>query len=271
MAQKVPMTCREVQMATLDIIKKIDEICEKLNITYYLMYGSLIGAIRHKGFIPWDDDMDIAMKYPDYIKFLEYCRKKGDEMKPFELHNFETNKNVFYNISRLCDTRYILEFDGMNYTSGTFVDIYPLEGIGKKEDLEFWKRKLKKTPRIQKSIYMCCNKTLFFGKTKLTRVANIPKCVISKILGKKYFFDKLNNYRKIDWNESDYVAVPAWETQYYERCWFDETIRVEFEDIMVSIPKEYDKLLRRSYSDYMKLPPEKDRRASHGYHAYKIM
>ena len=83
----------QIHQITLEIVKKLIEICDEINVNYYVAYGSLIGTVRHKGFIPWDDDFDVVMFRDDYEKFCKYCIIHQNEIKPYKLLNRETEKN----------------------------------------------------------------------------------------------------------------------------------------------------------------------------------
>ena len=84
------MTLVQTQQASLQVLIKFKEICEKEGLRYFLYGGTLIGAIRHKGFIPWDDDLDVLMPRDDYQKFVEYCNIHREDMNPFELFHYKT-------------------------------------------------------------------------------------------------------------------------------------------------------------------------------------
>ena len=125
------LTAREVQLGELEVLKKLDEICSQLNLRYFLTYGTLLGAVRHQGFIPWDDDVDVMMPRPDYEKLIEYLQFNEKELSPFKLMHYRTNKEYIYPISRFVDTRYWIDYEGTtDYGLGLFVDIYPLDGCG---------------------------------------------------------------------------------------------------------------------------------------------
>lgn len=263
------MSFRETQLATLELLKKIDKICQELDIQYFIMFGTLIGAIRHKGYIPWDDDIDIGIKAKDYKKFVEYFVKNKDKCAPLEIHNQKTNKDCFYNISRVVDNTYHLEFENMKYTSGTFVDVYPLEGLGKESDLEYWKKRFKKYLILQRGVYLNCAPSIWFGKTKLKRILNLPYMLFARLVGKQFFINRFNKHKRFSWEDSEYIGTPCWIRDIFKKEDFDEAIRAPFEDTEVWIPKNYDSILRMAYGDYMKLPPEDKRVPHHDYSAYR--
>lgn len=262
------ITLRESQLASLDILKKVIEICEKIDVQYWAIFGTLLGAVRHNGFIPWDDDLDIAMKSDDYDKFISYFESNRDEFYPLVIHNKSAIGNCFYNITRICDERYILEFDEYNYQSGIFIDLYPFEGMGREDMIPFWQKRFKKMLRYKKNINMNCSKSIFYGNGILHKLLNLPGLAYAKIKGSRYFWEKLDSYPKFKWESSSFVGVPRWENYIYRNYYYG-FIEKEFEDIMIWIPKAYNEILEESYGDYMKYPPENERFPHHGYKAYK--
>ena len=265
----VEMTVRESQLAALGILKKVDNILKELDIEYIAMYGTLLGAIRHKGFIPWDDDLDIGIRKSDYFKLKKYFQNNKSNLFPLELHDTKLNKDCFYNMARISDTTYFYSFDQMRYTSGAFIDVYMLEGLGNDEDIEYWKNRFARYPYHQKWLYMSCTKGVLFGNSNIHQLLNIPRCIIAKILGRDYFLKWFNDKKEFDWDESTYIGNPMWETTRYKKEWIENPIRVQFEDMLISVPSNYETILRRSYNNYMELPPENDRKPSHGYVGYR--
>lgn len=129
------LTLRQMQEGALNILKKLDGICREQGLRYFLFYGTLIGAIRHKGFIPWDDDLDVAMPRPDFDKLVAYCRRHRQELQPMQLMTVDDNPRYVYPIARFSDTRYRVKYQGIrDYGLGLFVDIYPLDGCGDTEE-----------------------------------------------------------------------------------------------------------------------------------------
>lgn len=259
----------EIQKAELNIFKEIDCICKELKINYWGAYGTLIGAIRHSGFIPWDDDLDLAMKRADYNLLLSYFQNnyKG----PLNLHTIHTNKDYPYYIARICDDKYCFIFDDYKYHSGAFVDIYPIDGLGNTKD--YWISKKNKILSLRKGMTYASSKHFFWGKSILTKIIKTPYILICKIRGKEYYYEKIDHLSQTyTWEESTYVGLPVWANNLYfhDKTDFDEFIYVPFEDTTIQIPKQYDKILTEIYGDYMKLPPKEDQKPQHGYIAYKL-
>ncbi len=123
------LSTREIQDVSLEILKQVADICEELNLRYYLMYGTLIGAIRHHGFIPWDDDVDIMMPRPDYERLLEFFEK--NKIGDLTVFSHENNDRYPYMIARISDDRYVIECENEESIGmGVFIDIYPFDGLG---------------------------------------------------------------------------------------------------------------------------------------------
>lgn len=264
------LTIEEIHQFTLGNLKKIIEICDKLSINYFLAYGTLLGAVRHKGFIPWDDDFDIIMFRPDYDKFCEYCIKNEKTLAPYKLINKYTATDYPYNISRFSDSRFRMQrMDNIPDAGvGVFIDIYPYEGVGN------------------------CNKVIakYFGlRNKLLmmlwdfsftdRYTTVNSNIIFSILkapvvwyahkrGARHFLNKLDKLNGLfDFNKSTYVATLVWEDQFisFMKDIFMDYKYMEFEGIKVKVPNDWDYFLRQFYGDYMKLPPKEQQVATHNY------
>lgn len=268
------LNLREVQKGAYKILQQIDKICNENNLTYYLAYGTLIGAVRNGGIIPWDDDIDIMMPRKDYDKFTEYCHQNKEKIKPLELFDISNDKYP-YMINRLSDSNYFLEVQNeASYGIGLFVDIYPLDGISNK-------KKIFNFRGFRANLYssMCFQATRQYyeiGHTEgiLKKIIKRPFYLISKIVGKKRCILKLSKiYKKYDYDNSKYVGCIVWDfvnrESVFPKEYFGKPIYVRFEDGIFPVPKEYDKILRKIYGDYMKLPDENKRIPHHDYKAYK--
>lgn len=129
------LSLREVQLGELEILKRLDSICREQGLKYFLYAGTMIGAVRHKAFIPWDDDIDVAMPRRDYDRLMAWWDEHGAQEAPLRMMNIHTNPKYIYPISRLCDTRYQVDYEGTReYGLGLFVDIYPFDGCGSTQE-----------------------------------------------------------------------------------------------------------------------------------------
>lgn len=265
------LTLREIQQGELVVLKKIKEICEQSNTNYFLIFGTLLGAIRHKGIIPWDDDIDVGMMREDYEKFISYCTKHKEELLPFKLYHYSTKKDYIYPIARFVDTRYWVDYqDVPDYNLGLFVDIYPFDGCGNsKEERSAVFRKVRKGIMPLISLGARSNVLNNHGL-----VNYIVKCILrglAIVVGQNRLLRIVDKRaKKYSIPESTYVNCLVWDNTYadmFPRADFMSLTDIQFEDSTFKIPQNYDRILKLEYDDYMQLPPEEDRI---GHHFYKV-
>ena len=264
----------EIQSVSLEILKNVTDFCDKHNIRYFLAYGTLIGAVRHKDYIPWDDDVDIMMGRPDYDRFLKLFRAEN-AIAYLKLFTQEDNKDYPYVLARVSDSRYYIDVKNEKSCGlGIFVDIYPIDGIGQNYDEAL--DTLKKTTIYPSLIFLATRKYFHFGLTKgfKKRALKIPAFIYAHLMGKNFFIKKLKRILiKYNYDNCAYVGAAMWCTQplknIYRKEWCEELIKGKFGKYEFYIPKHYDEILRTTYGDYMQLPPEKDRIYHHLYKAYK--
>lgn len=269
-----PLTMKEIQMVSLEILKKVADICDKEGLRYNLTWGTLIGAIRHHGYIPWDDDVDILMPRQDYNKLKDYFLTHEKEVAPLTLFDDKT-PDYPYLCARVSNNDYYIDTENEKPCGmGIFIDIYLLDGTGDTEE-EAWHyaSKLCKYPRL---IFLATRKRLVLWTTKglFRKMAKVVLFIYAKLRGKSYFEKILMS--KIDvesYDKKQYVGCVSWcERPKYsviKKDEFEDTIDVQFEKYLFKCPRKYDKYLRMWYGDYMQLPPEKDRIYQHLYKAYK--
>ncbi len=270
---EAPLTIEEIHKGTLGVIEKFKEICDKVGVNYYVFYGSLIGAVRHNGFIPWDDDFDVAMLREDYEKFVRYCVENRDELKPFALLCLETESKYPYAIPRFNDMRYNAVYENMiHYDSGLFLDIYPLDEID--PDKLARKRFGKKQLRYMQYLSLACSEHFSPSKTsKIRNLLKFPAYLIAKFHGKNYYINKLEKLaKKVAKQGSGFVACSVWEGIAENKCYdlgdFADVTETDFDGITVKIPIGYDNILRHLYGDYMKLPSVEEQTPHHLYSVY---
>lgn len=243
---------RDLQLKVLEIAKYIDKICKKNNIDYYIIYGSALGAVRHKGFIPWDDDFDIGMTYENYLKFIDVCKKELDTKKYF-LQTPETEKNYYLSFIKLRDITTTLVEEAnkdKEITYGVYVDIFPLVGVPKNKI----KRKLLE---INRAFAISANTNIINNKYLYT----IFK-IILKIVGKKNILKICRkNCVKYSCNDyEDWCSIfdgDSIESNMTTKNIMGTPTIVPFEDTYLPIPEKYDEYLRNIYNDYMKIPSKK--------------
>lgn len=267
------LTMKEIQNGALEVLKKVADICDELNLKYCLIYGTLIGAIRHKGFIPWDDDIDIMMPREDYNKLLKYFMENREKLLPYELLSNYNKKDYPYMISRISDSRYYLDVNNEeDYGCGLFIDVYPYDGLG--NDKKEMKKFAMKADHTASFCFQSTREKYEKGDRWWKTVLKLPVFCYAKMRGQSYFAKKsLKLAERYSYDESKYVGCVVWISgglrDVYLREWFDEIIDGEFEGCSIKIPKRYDEILRHCYGDYMKLPPEEERIGHHFYKAYE--
>lgn len=269
------LTIKETQRISLEILHTVAEICEEQHLRYALIYGTLIGAVRHHGYIPWDDDVDIMMPRPDYDKLLVYLKDHIQEYPHLQVFNRDECPEYPYMITRISDDRYVIEMANEKpFGMGVFIDIYPYDGLGKTKD-EAIKYGLK-GDRLSSLCYQSTRKHFAIETTTspIRKIAKLPVYLYAKLRGKDCFQDKLEQLARVKgYDDSEYVGCVIWlswgEKDIFLREWFDETIMMPFDKYEFRVPKEYDRVLRHEYGDYMKLPPEKDRVGHHFFKVYK--
>ncbi len=270
------LSLREVQKVSLDIMIIIDKICDDHDFRYYLYGGSLLGAVRHKGFIPWDDDIDIVMPRKDYERFIEFMENHADEVKPLKLFTYHNAEDYPYMISRVSNDDYYLKVENeKSYGMGVFIDVYPWDGIGNSE------KEIKKRKGIAAGLsslcYLSTRERCIKENTKSrTKMLIKPGAfLVSKLIGKKRFMYWLGQMsQRYDYNQVEYVGCLVWGCDgikgIFPRSWMGESIcKQEFEGYMFRVPEEYDKALTKLYKDYTNLPPEDEQIPHHHYKAYK--
>lgn len=251
----------EIKKISLEIMKDIHRVCKENNIKYTLIGGSLIGAIRHKGIIPWDDDIDLAMKREEYEKFIRIYSKNHNNQ--YEILTNVKNKDYYYLFAKVIDKRTLVDEQTVLDIKdlGVFVDIFPIDNISSK--------KMKHTLRKIKWY----TKALAYRITKKRR--NNIKEYIKKIVFRKDFQKYLNKIQEISLKENNKICENAGvlvcgtgKKDIFPSEIFNEYIEVPFEDANFMIIKEYEIFLKHRFGDYMKLPPIEEQQSHHDMVAY---
>lgn len=250
---------RKLQLRLLEMAKDIDKLCKENDIEYYLMYGSTIGAVRHEGFIPWDDDFDIGMTDENYFKFLQVCEEKLDKKKYF-VQTQEKEENYYMSFAKIRDitTTLINEMNAdKEMTYGIYIDVFPLVGVPSS--------KIKRgVLKVNRAFMLSANANVIRNKF-LKFIFDI----ILKIFGKKriikYCTKQCFKYKCKDYD--NWISIcdgDGFELNEVRREVMGKPKYVKFENIELPIPEDHDTYLRRIYGDYMRIPsPEEIKRKEH--------
>lgn len=252
----------------LDILKEFQRICEKNHLTYFAIAGTMLGAIRHNGFIPWDDDLDVGMPIEDFISLRSII--ENDIKKPYafiDTLNKKRNIRYFYKIEN--ENTAFIEEENIDFKKGIWIDILPFSG----------------TPNNKIALYLFLKKLYFYKKLDLYKNMKYSKCdnikqKIQKIVFSFFTFNKKNNYyvnkfenlmNKYDFKKSNKIFY-AWRLSFsyketikysiFDSSIFSSFVSHKYENTEIKIPVGYDLYLKKCYGDYMKLPPV-DKRKCH--------
>ena len=262
-----------LQQKQLDILKAFIRVCDKHNLTYFLVYGTALGAIRHKGFIPWDDDIDVGMPRADYEKYIQL--QSEYEGTPYFIQTFISDPCYIYNYAKLRDSSTtFLEnaFKNHRINQGVFIDVFPVDGMSREEgDRE---KIGKKNKFIWRQVYFSYLPAL---RRKVHKRTWFKDILLNIVAGLFYVFD-IAHYRnkrverfvrQVPFEEAKMAGIMfgfTWRINCMPADIFRETIKVPFEDIEVKVVKDYDRYLTLLYKDYMKFPP-KEQQVGHHYNS----
>lgn len=257
---KEALTIQEVKEREVKILDYFVAICNKCNLTYYLTDGTLLGAIRHQGFIPWDDDIDVSMPREDYEKFIDVAKKEasGDF-----LVLLPGSEEYPYGYIKIVDTHtLLLEKELMAIPNmGIWIDVLPLDGIKRPKGLQVKLLKLLNNARAAASYRVCPQKRKgMYLQWKICRLIGYK--VLQKIFSKISKYYKFGEVPFVAWTPIAFRAV-------YPKRVFERVTKVQFEGKKYSAPLEYDEYLKIQYKDYMTLPPVEKRTAHFVQAVYK--
>ncbi|MBQ9313382.1 MAG: LicD family protein [Bacteroidales bacterium] len=253
------LTISEMKRIQIEILNVIDEFCKKNKIRYSMGYGTLLGAIRHKGYIPWDDDLDIIMPYPDYCRFLNEFNHKDSYLKIQSMLNDTSYRFPF---AKVYDDRTLLLEKTIK--TGVYIDIFPVVGFPKEEDFEKFVKEYHKKYMLLRSMTKRYNLNWF--QKCLLMLKSLYTCSRKKIIE-----DIQNIYSRYPFDKA--VNAGVIPNKYIKRRFFNADIfrhyaLATFENREYSALADYDTYLKGTYGNYMQLPPEEKRHSEHIFKAY---
>ncbi len=234
-SQSNTLNLRSLWNALIEIYKVFDAICQKHNLVHYVAFGTLLGAMRHKGFIPWDDDFDVMMPREDYDAFMNIKSELPEYLKWVSI---ETDSEHGLLFAKIIDKREevvsnIKKDTGCRLQQGVFLDIFPMDGLPHNTiAFQLWriKRSFLRRYRSKYELQKWC-KSRPYSKSRFVGVANSGSSKMKKIV--------------------------------YDKLYFGTPKRISFENIMVNIPENADAILTIIYGDWRTLPPENERHPAH--------
>lgn len=247
-------TLKEHQEVLLELLKEFDRVCRKNNIKYMLFAGTALGAVRHQGFIPWDDDLDVALLREDYDKLMKLDAEEWNAeyymqceySKHWPIHFSKLRKN-----HTACLEKYHPK-DNRTH-QGIYIDVFPIDNCSNNN--------------VVRKLQFVASKAVAaksFSKRGYDTDSILKKIVLgcSRIFPLKPFYALATLKKR---NGSLYVhsflgGSIKYEKGIFEREWFAETVDVTFESIIAPVPKYYHNILNQQYGDYMTLPPEEERK-----------
>lgn len=266
MANVEMMSLEQIHECLLDILRDVDRFCTDNGIRYSLAYGTLIGAVRHKGFIPWDDDVDLLMPRPDFERFVaSYGQDRNARYRC--LYRTDDGESRFLHFFAKVEDSWTVCRQGRseNYSFGVSLDIFPVDG--KPADSSVW-------PRFERRLTSCAHR-LNICSTKFD-LFNFHQPLLSKIeahlRGPRYWIEKCDESMKAyPFGSSEYAGSVSCThngtREIFRKELFENYTRLEFEGSMFMAFRDWETFLVQQYGDYMQLPPV-GKRATHGMTAY---
>ena len=267
---------KHVWAAELEVLSEIVAVCDKYQITYFADYGTLLGAVRHKGFVPWDDDIDIALKRPDYNRLLQVL--PGELPQSYRINSFVTEKEHQTPWASVANSKWVdwdeermAKFFGCPYVVG--VDIYPLDYLADDEELE------ETQIELYNAVYDLAQR---YEELRASGEADTLVAQIEELCNCKLKNDQSIKWQL--WRLSDKIAALATEEESsalalfprivygaesyrLEKEWYEFPIKMSFENIEINVPQNYGEVLKVLYGDYK--IPIREGVSAHEYPFYK--
>lgn len=254
---------KKIQEIEIRNLKEIKRVCEKIGVEFFLYGGSLIGAVRHKGFVPWDDDLDIAMSRDDYMKFVKEAPKYLSDEYYLQTPYSDKKSPYFYSKLRLKGTKCIeYAHYKMNIEQGIYVDIYPIDKLPDDDD-EFLRLYNEFQKIVRYFVLRQCPYPAEPSDSLKRRVKNVIKWCVGialRLIPHKVFVKKLDSIMTL---QNDKNTNLYGNYSYFDPVNFFKDIypfeKGTFEGIEVNLPNQWDYHLTSRYGDYMQMPPEDER------------
>ena len=264
----------DIQTECLSILKDVHDFCEANDIRYSLAYGTLIGAIRHKGFIPWDDDVDIVMLRSDYEKFC-----KSYHSDTYKAICKETDKTCMMAFCKVCDTKRTLDLNSpwTKQQVGIGIDVFPIDGA--EDDFQLFAKRYGRISGIWGKLFV--NRVIQNGineenSYKMNLFIKVLNCTglqfINRLIGRHRVSRMSRIAQSVPIETVNHCSMMSFcddgVKSYFDKDVFSSNIKVPFEGCMLNAAKGYDDFLKAIFGDYLQLPPEDKRVPKHDFKIY---
>lgn len=269
--EKIEVDINQYKETTLKVLEFFVNFCEQHHLRYYVAYGSAIGAVRHHGFIPWDDDVDVAMPRPDYECFVSICQTA--DLGKYELVTPQNTHGYYLPIAKLCDKdTTLLEKKHYRCIIGSYIDIFVIDGMANDPKI------LEETGRIYNyyyrmlelanSYYSFSDLYKFYIKRRRLRIVfSYLKYALNR---KKYTkmaiqgIEEISHRYSYETHDMTIIYPRIYgDREFCPKAWLEGCTMMAYETLQVALPSNYEQWLNQLYGDYMKLPPENQRHYQH--------
>lgn len=251
---------RQLQLHILNNLLAFDKMCKEHDLRYFIVAGTMLGAVRHKGFIPWDDDIDVGMPRPDYNRLMKHAKEWMQ--KPYEVVAYECDANYPLPFAKIQDAdTTLIERQHLRYLGGVYIDVFPLDGMTGNT--------LKQAIHFARYFYY--KKVLYFLCRDPYRHGHGPSSWIPLLCRKLYTLNAVQGIisrlqQEYDYDSSDYVADHDFGKRgVLPRTVYGTPTPIAFENHEVNGIEQADKYLAHLYGDYMTIPPE-NKQHKHNFH-----
>ena len=252
----------------LQILLSVDKVCREHDLTYYCWAGTMLGAVRHKGFIPWDDDMDICMPRPDYDRLMTHAHEWLPT--PLEALSIEIDASYPGGFGKIVDgSTTLIEREHSDYVGGIYIDVFPIDNVPDNQNLQ---SAMYKTWRKWFNIHGLKLMSTVKERTFIKNAILVFFHLVLSLVPYKYLVKKIEtNAMQYSNQKTKYCGIAVWgygKKEIKLKSNFEDVIMMPFEDITVPVPVGYDNYLTSVYGDYMMLPPAEKRTSHHDFEAW---
>lgn len=263
------LTNAEVKEIELNILLEFHGFCTKYHLRYSLSGGTLLGAVRHKGFIPWDDDIDVCMPRPDYERLVRTFKSENNnlEIKSYSLGNYSAPYTKILDRNTVIYSKYNSSLEA----ASLWIDIFPVDGLPENDNDT---RKIYELVSLYRRVFMLCDARLGEGTTTFRKMSKYILKPFALLYGRERCAKKIEEIsRRIPYDKSDYVGAITWGLyglgEKMEKSKYESFVSMEFEHHFFSVYSCWDSYLKGLYGNYMQLPPI-EKRKTHDMEAYLL-